>query len=101
MVAGPNRLLWRDLAVLALVAASALLAARLVARALIIRPVNALLETTKEIAAGSFTPRADTRPPGELGRLAGALNRMANTIQKRPAGADAPLETLKRTKEKT
>ena len=100
IVAGPNRLLWRDLAVLALVAASALLAARLVARALIIRPVNALLETTKEIAAGSFTSRADTRPRGELGRLAGAFNRMANTIQKRQAELDASLETLRETNEK-
>ena len=100
IVARANRLLWRDLAILALVAASALVAARLVARALIIRPVNALLETTKEIAAGSFASRADTRSRGELGRLAGAFNRMANTIQKRQAELDASLETLRQTNEK-
>ncbi|PYN91424.1 MAG: hypothetical protein DMD91_34240 [Candidatus Rokuibacteriota bacterium] len=85
---------------LAVVATAALLAARLVARALIIRPVDALLETTQAIAAGNFAARADTRPRGELGRLAGAFNRMANTVQTRQNQLDASIETLRQTNEK-
>ena len=95
VVATANAALWRDLAVLAVVATAALLAARLVARALIIRPVDALLETTQAIAAGNFAARADTRPRGELGRLAGAFNRMANTVQTRQNQLDASIETLR------
>jgi len=100
VVATANAALWRDLAVLAVVATAALLAARLVARALIIRPVDALLETTQAIAAGNFAARADTRPRGELGRLAGAFNRMANTVQTRQNQLDASIETLRQTNEK-
>ena len=72
-----------DLTILAVAAASstaALVAALLVGRA-IVRPIDDLRETSKALAAGDLTVRADVAGARELSQLAGSLNATAANLR--------------------
>jgi len=49
---------------------------------LITRPVEALTEAARRIAAGSFTPQVEEKSSGEVGELVRAFNRMTGDLQR-------------------
>ena len=89
-----NRTLARNLVGLGLVTVLALTAAWLLGDILILRPVNALLRTAKQLSEGDLSARADVPSGrGELVQLAQALDRMAEALEQR--------ETERRRAERT
>lgn len=79
-----NRGLLRNLAGLGLVVVVIFVATRLFADAFILRPVNALVETTRQLKGGDVHARSG--PPygrGEIGQLARAFDEMAGALETR------------------
>jgi len=67
----------------------ALLATGIGSRVLILRPVAALVQTMRRLGAGDLAARtALPHTPSEVGRLAAALDEMAESLEVRHAGAD-------------
>ncbi|MDO9537495.1 MAG: PAS domain S-box protein, partial [Thermoplasmata archaeon] len=82
--AAVERHMARDLALLGLVSALALLGVWLFGGGLIISPVNRLLYATKRVADGDLTVRTgQSDASGELGLLASNFDRMAESLQRR------------------
>jgi signal transduction histidine kinase len=76
-----DRLLWRSLAILGTVAVLTL-AIAWVGTHLVVRRVRALVLATGRLSAGDFSARSGLRHDGgELGQLAGAFDRMAESLQ--------------------
>jgi HAMP domain-containing protein len=62
----------------------ALLATGIGSRALILRPVTTLVQTMRRLGAGDFTARSGVpHTPSEVGRLAAALDEMAERLEAR------------------
>src|SRR5215467_337760 len=81
--AGVNRILARNLAILALVAGLALAAAWVGGNLFIVRQIQALVGATKRIAAGELSVRTGlTQGQGELSQLAGAFDQMAESLER-------------------
>ncbi|MGO9622164.1 MAG: GAF domain-containing protein, partial [Desulfobaccales bacterium] len=82
---GPvNRILWRNLIWLGLVALFAMAAAWYGGELFVVRPVRGLLGVTERLAAGDLTVRASPDyTGGELGLLAHSLDQMAASLQER------------------
>jgi signal transduction histidine kinase len=81
--AGVNQILARNLAALALVGGLALAAAWLGGNLFVVRQVRALVEATKRVAAGELGVRTGLPPgQGELSQLAGAFDRMAESLER-------------------
>ncbi|MBS3905981.1 MAG: response regulator [Syntrophaceae bacterium] len=81
-----NRILFRNLALLALVSILTLVAAWWFGGFFIMGPVNRLLNTTKRVADGDLTVRTGSSyPPGEIGQLAQSFDQMAESLQFREA----------------
>ncbi len=79
-LAEANRLLARNLTVLALVAILALGATRVYGKRFILRPVNALVSATERLSAGDLSARAQLASHDEFGVIAGAFNAMAERL---------------------
>ena len=90
-----NSIMIRNLVVLGLVALLALTAAGVGGDALILRPVNALVESSKRIASGDLKARTGM-PPGqrELNQLAEAFDGMAGSLEQRQEEAERRLERV-------
>jgi signal transduction histidine kinase/HAMP domain-containing protein len=89
-LAGANRTLRRNLIALCVVSIMALLAAWYAGGALILRPLAVLLDATARVAAGNFSTR--TRLPhgnDEMGRLAASFDKMAESLEREKADAEA------------
>ena len=79
-----NRVLWRNLIWLGLVAIFAMAAAWFGGDLFIVRPVKKLRAVTQRLAAGDLTVRAGPDyAGGELGLLAQAFDQMADSLQER------------------
>lgn len=70
-------LLWASLAALALAVALGLLLTRTV-----LRPLSQMTDLSGRIAAGDYTARVEVASGDEVGRLAAAFNRMADSLQR-------------------
>jgi len=77
-------LLWASLAALVLAFVLSFLLTRRV-----LRPLSRMSEITKEVASGSFSARVEVTTKDEVGELAIAFNRMADSLEK--------VEQLRRT----
>jgi signal transduction histidine kinase len=96
-----NRTLARNLIGLGLVTILALTAAWLLGNILILRPVNALLRTAKQLSEGDLSARADVPSGrGELIQLAQALDRMAEALEQREGERRRAQRTLRRYAER-
>ncbi len=82
---GADRLLARNLGLLALVGLLATVAAWYGGEAFVVRPVRRLVEATRRLAAGDLTARVGVASAGELGQLAGAFDEMAEALRAREA----------------
>jgi PAS domain S-box-containing protein len=77
-----NDILIRDLSILGAVSALALIAAWSYANRHILRPVRALSDTTRRLAAGDLSVQAEIhQASGELKQLARSFNEMAASLQ--------------------
>ncbi len=95
-LAEPNRMLRRNLAWLALVAALALGATWIGGDFFILRRARALVRAAQQLEAGDLTARTGlTYGREELGRLAHAFDRMANSLQLRSAERDLAEKQLR------
>ena len=85
-VAPVNRILWRNLTFLGLVALFSITAALSGIELLVIRPVRRLQGVTERLAAGDMTVRSGLQvQKGELGFLAHSFDQMAAALQERDA----------------
>ncbi|GEM_PF-1293475 len=92
-----NRLLARNLALLALVTAFSLLAAWSGGYLFIRRQVNRLLDVSRQLASGDLTARTHlSAGGGELGELARSFDQMAAALQERVAQLERSEEELHR-----
>jgi signal transduction histidine kinase len=81
--AGPNRILARNIALLALVAGLALAAAWAGGNLFIVRQIQVLVGATKRVAAGELGVRTGLpQGQGELSQLAGAFDQMAESLDR-------------------
>src|SRR5262252_3475989 len=81
--AGVNRILARNLAILALVTCLALAAAWVGGNLFIVRQIQALVGATKRVAAGELGVRTGLpQGQGELSQLASAFDRMAESLER-------------------
>ncbi len=94
---GPvNRLLWRNLVWLGLVALFAVAAAWYGGDLFIVRPVRKLQTITGRLAAGDLSVRAGPDyAKGELGLLANSFDQMADSLQDREAALKESEERLR------
>ncbi len=96
-----NRTRTRGLVLMSLAGALALGAAWVGGHFFIVRQVNDLARTTGRIASGDMTTRAPARrSDGELGMLAGAVNRMADAIQARQSEAEQAQTALRASEQR-
>lgn len=77
-----RRALTQSLEWASLVAAVAAAAVALVVTTRIVTPLRHMTRASERIAGGRYGDRLDPRAPGEIGELAGAFNRMADTLQR-------------------
>jgi len=85
-LAQSNRTLVRNLVLLGLVTAVALVGARVVAERLVLRRTEALVAATKRLAAGDLGARTGLpRDDSELGDLARSFDEMAESVEQRTA----------------
>ena len=77
-----RRALTQSLTWASLVAALAAAGVAFVVTRRIVTPVRAMMRASERIAGGRYGDRLDTRAPGEVGDLATAFNRMADTLQR-------------------
>ncbi len=97
MTAGANRKLIRDLALLGILALLGVVGARVTGDVLVRRPVGALGEASRLLAAGDAGARVGgPYAGGELGALARDFDRMAEDMERRQAAILAGAEELKR-----
>ncbi len=79
----------------------ALLAAGIGSRVLILRPVTALVQTMRRLGAGDLSVRTGLpHTPSEVGRLAAALDEMAEGLEGRQAGAGRMRQLLQECEER-
>jgi signal transduction histidine kinase len=96
-----NRTLARNLVTLGLVTALALTAAWFLGDMLIVRPVDVLLRTAKQLSEGDLAARANVPAGrGELAQLAQALDRMAEALEQREAERLRAQRTLRQYAER-
>ncbi len=90
-----ERIMYRNLLALVIVALVALLGGMLGARAFVLRPVNALLVATRLVGAGDLTARGElVGERGELGELARAFDDMADALELRERERELAVEAL-------
>ncbi len=77
LAAAHRYLIWATLATLTLAVALSLLLTKRV-----LRPLSQMIGTAGKIAAGDYTDRVQTPSTDEIGQLAGAFNRMADSLQR-------------------
>ncbi len=96
--AGADAQLRRNLLLLLVTAAVALVATWLISERSILRPLNAVLYAARRIAAGDLASRSGVQHGAtEFGRLAGAFDEMAAALQRRTdelAGREAHFRAL-------
>ncbi len=96
--AGADAQLRRNLLLLLVTAAVALVATWLISERSILRPLNAVLHAARRIAAGDLASRSGVaHGETEFGRLAGAFDEMAAALQRRTdelAGREAHFRAL-------
>ncbi len=101
-LADADRVMRNSLAILVLITGLALLAAWFVGGFFIRRPINRLLDTTKQLADGNLTVRSGSPyGQGEIGQLANAFDQMAESLEQREAERKQAEETLRRSEEET
>ncbi|WP_207482316.1 sensor histidine kinase [Arenibaculum pallidiluteum] len=93
--AGIDEAAARNFLLLALTAVLAFVAANIVGRAFIIRPVSGLLSVADRLGRGEFGARANvSAPQSELGRLGAAINSMAAKLETAITYKDVLLQEL-------
>ena len=93
LVATPRTLLMADLVALLAMAALGMASAWAMGRRLVVNPAHAILKEANEIARGNFLARVSLgrSHDNEIGRLALAFNRMAESLQAQRGELDAAL----------
>ena len=93
LVAAPRTLLMTDLVALLCMAALGMACAWAMGQRLVVNPANAILNEANEIARGNFLARVSLGRShhNEIGRLALAFNRMAESLQAQRSELDAAL----------
>jgi PAS domain S-box-containing protein len=81
--ADADRTMRHSLLLLALTLLVALSAAWLGARAVVLRPVDAIVSAARRLRAGDMAARTSMTEPGELGDLGRSFDRMADGLQER------------------
>jgi signal transduction histidine kinase len=100
-LAGVDWELRRNLAALITVSLLALVAAWLGANALVLRPLNALITTTKRLGGGDLAARTGLRQgTNEIGRLAASLDQMAEMLETQRTEAHAARQHIQRNLER-
>jgi PAS domain S-box-containing protein len=100
LAADADRVLSRALWVLALAVALALVAAWLGGEVLVLRPVRTLLTATERLRQGDLTARSGlAHGQGELGRLAGAFDHLAETLEQRETQRRTAAEVAERERD--
>ena len=98
--AGSDRTLFRNVACFAIVGVLALLAAWFGANALVLRPVNAMINAARQLAAGDLSARTElTNSQGELSQLARSFDQMAEKLEQRQAESEQAEEKIKASRE--
>ncbi len=69
------------------------------ARAFILRPVDAMVATTRRLRAGDLSARTGAKDPGELGDLGRAFDEMAEVVQARQQQLEQAAAALRATNE--
>ena len=96
-----DRLQTRSLLALLLVMALTLTAAWIAAERSVLRPVSALIDATRRLAAGEHGARtALPHGPGELRALARSFDEMASALEGRQAERDRAEQALRRSEER-
>ncbi|MBI2946119.1 MAG: PAS domain S-box protein, partial [Verrucomicrobia bacterium] len=99
--AEPKQVLTRNLAALGLMVALVLLAAHLYAKVYILRPVNALVGATHQLAAGDLTARTGIlHSRGELNQLAQAFDHMAESVQRQRSEIEHSEQALRESEQR-
>ena len=81
-----NRILFRNMVGMGIIALATLLAAWFGAEKVIHKPIDAMVQATREFAAGNLSARASMSGGGdELGQLALAFDQMAEKLEQRQA----------------
>ncbi|MDB6121250.1 MAG: hypothetical protein JWQ71_243 [Pedosphaera sp.] len=92
-----NSALARNLTVMAIIAALALVAARIFAQRLLLRPINALVSAANRLSRGDLSARAGMRESAnELNQLAQAFDAMAENLATRQKELERANEAIKR-----
>jgi len=96
-----NRVLWRNLLILGLVALAAMAAALAYANSQVIRPIGALARAARRVAAGDLGARTGlTRGSGELLELARAFDDMSESLQQQRNEAEHAARALRQSEER-
>jgi signal transduction histidine kinase len=98
---GADRTLRRNLAALLIVSALAMMAAWYGGDALILRPLNILINATTRVAGGKLSTRTGlSHGDGEVGRLAASFDKMAESLELRKAEAESAELRIQRSLER-
>ena len=97
-----NRTLKRNIAALMVVGISALLAAWFGSEVFVLRQLNALVTTTEKISDGDLSARTGlSHTDNEIGELAAALDKMAESLEQRRVEAATAKEQIQRSLDRT
>ncbi|UCG11191.1 MAG: HAMP domain-containing protein [Deltaproteobacteria bacterium] len=95
-----DRMLFRNVACFAIVGVLALLATWFGANALVLRPVNAMINAARQLAAGDLSARTElANSQDELGQLTRAFDQMAEKLEQRQAESARAEEDIKSSRE--
>jgi signal transduction histidine kinase len=98
--ANTNRILLRNVIGMGIIAVAALMAAWFGAERMIHKPINAMLQATREFAAGNLSARARiSGDRDELGQLASAFDQMAERLEQRQAERDRAEKEIRNSQE--
>jgi len=98
-LSGPVDTLLRKLYLLGLALVVLTLSMLLFPQQFLLKPLAALQDAARRIAAGDFSARVEHRSRDEVGDLAGAFNLMAGAVQERTRSLQQTAEVLERREE--
>ena len=99
-LANSNRILFRNMTGMGIIAMAAMLAAWFGVEKVIVKPVNAMVKATREFAAGNLSARIDMASGlDELNHLASAFDQMAERLEQRQAESNRAEREIRHSRE--